>query len=84
MTHYQNLATIVIRVIGFFLMVLGITFSVMGFLAAFLIRGERQFMFLFIFSWSMPVIGIGFSSYMLSKRLAKVACSGLNKLDEQK
>lgn len=84
MTHYQTLATIAIRIVGFVFMALGGVFCLSGFVSAYMIRDERQSMYLLMMNLCFLVFSIGFNLFILSKHLAKLACIGLNKSSDGK
>lgn len=83
MTHYQKIAMISIRIVGLVFMILGSIFCLLGFTSAYLVRDERQFIYLLMMNWCFVIFGIGISLFATSQLLAKLACFGLNKFDEK-
>ena len=83
MTHYQKIATVAFRVAGIIIMHLGGGFSLIGFISAFVDKGEKQIIFILMMCYCFGIFTLGMSFYISSKLLAKLACFGLNKFDEK-
>jgi len=77
MTHYQKLAALIFRSIGCSFFVLAITAALFCFTAP-LFGVQAKMIVLYLLFYSLPLAIFGSVFWILSKRLAKFVCSGLD------
>jgi ABC-type arginine transport system permease subunit len=81
MTHYEKLATMIFRILGAFLLLVGIIIAVMASLTM-PVNGLFPPVFFIIF-YSIPLVVLGILFFYGGRKLARWVCSDFNKSDER-
>jgi uncharacterized protein YacL len=81
MTHYEKLAAMIFRILGAFLLILGILIAVMALISIPVVQQLFPAL-IFIIFYSIPLAILGIYFFSTSRKLAKRVCFDFDKLDE--
>lgn len=80
MTHYEKLATVIFRILGVLLLVIGIFIGVIALLAIAVSRSLEPLVFVIFYTVPMLILGVLF--FATSRKLAKRVCFDFDKFNE--
>jgi hypothetical protein len=81
MTHYEKLVTMIFRILGAFLLIVGILIAVMALIS--IVVTELFPAAFFIVFYSVPLTVLGILFFSASRRLARWVCFDFDRFNEQ-